>query len=319
MKKALFLFAFLALAGTAAYFISCRSTPPSPPSPPPPSAAVPELTIGFWNIRDFSYDDPATTQKEGSRDPSELATIARIAHAFDCFAVCELNDTAVLPELCKALAQLGGQWQSAQTPEKSGNTPASAEYYGFVYRSDRLKIRAPPRILPKSTYTPPGEAPREFDREPATCSFATLDGRLDFTLIAVHITWGTKVEYRKSEIRLLKDYFVQIRDEDPSDNDIILMGDFNRDVGDPGSLTELLTIPTMIDTTDSSTPTVIKGDSTYDHILFQTQFLSEYSGRRGVIKFDEDLFSNDDDKAREVVSDHRPAWVVLKLPEQDDD
>lgn len=307
----------LALAALLLALAACAA-PEKPRAPQPPPAAY-ELIVGFWNIRDFSFDDPATAAKEGSRTPDELKTIAQIAKNFDCFAVCELNDKVVLGELCKELAKLGGQWGAVQTEVKAGNTPASSEYYGFVYRSDRLKTRSSPRILPKVLTMPAGESPREFDREPAVCSFATLDGRLDFTLITVHVTWGTKVEYRKAEIRALKDYFVQVRDGDPADKDVILTGDFNRDVGDSGSLSVLLTIPTMIDTTDAGVPTVVKGTSTYDHILFQTSFVQEYTGRHGVIRFDEDVFAGDDDKAREVGSDHRPVWVVLRVPEQDDD
>jgi hypothetical protein len=66
-------------------------------------------------------------------------------------------------------------------------------------------------------------------------------------------------------------------------------------------------------------PTVVKGTSTYDHILFQRQYVTEYAGVHGVEKFDETLFGNDDVRARTMVSDHRPVWIVLNVPERDDD
>ncbi len=290
---------------------------PKPPPPQPPGQgpllrprAAPEIVVGFWNIRDFSA---------ASRNRDELALIARAAHRIDCLAICELNDTQVLGSFARELAALGGEWEGIQTTSKTGNTPGSSEYYGFVFRSDKLRIRAPPRILPERTYSVPGEpGVHRFDRDPASCSFATHDGHLDFTLVVVHVTWGSKVAYRKAEIRALRDYFRQVQDEDPGDQDVLLGGDFNRDVGDE-SFAELLAIPSMLDTTDPAPPTVVRGSSTYDHILFERRYVTEYDGVHGVEAFDETLFGGDAARARTAVSDHRPVWIVLRVPEQDDD
>jgi endonuclease/exonuclease/phosphatase family metal-dependent hydrolase len=290
---------------------SCRPAPrPSPGGPLLRPRAVSELVVGFWNIRDFST---------ASRSRDELRQIARIAHKIDCLAIGELNDTQVLKPLTEELATLGGAWEGVQTPSKTGNSPGSSEYYGFVFRSDKLRIRAPPRILPEVAVVVPGEAAaHRFDRDPGTCSFATHDGRLDFTLLVVHITWGAKVALRRAEVRALKDYFLRVRDEDPGDRDAILLGDFNRDAGDE-SFGELLSIPSMIDTTEPFPPTVVRGTSTYDHILFQRRFVTEYAGVHGVERFDETSFGDDDTRARTAVSDHRPVWIVLNVPERDDD
>jgi len=288
--------------------------PKTPPPPPPPPLlrprSTPELVVGFWNIRDFSI---------ASRSRAELAAIARIAHKIDCLAICELNDTQVLKPFTEELAALGGEWEGIQTASKSGNTPRTSEYYGFVFRSDKLRIRAPPRILPEVTYSVPGETGvHRFDRDPGTCSFATHDGHFDFTLVVVHITWGTKVAYRRAEVRALRSYFLQVEAADPGDRDILLGGDFNRDVGDE-SFDELLSIPSMVDTTDPAPPTVVRGTSTYDHILFRRQYVTEYTGMHGVERFDETDFGGDDARARTAVSDHRPVWVLLRVPDQDDD
>jgi len=252
------------------------SRPSAPAARPPeqgpllrPRALAPQIVVGFWNIRDFSA---------ASRSREELALIARVAHRMDCLAICELNDTQVLRGFTRELAALGGEWEGIQTPSKTGNTPGSSEYYGFVFRSDKLRIRSPPRILPERTY----------------------------------------VSYRKAEIRALRDYFQQVQDEDPGDQDVILGGDFNRDVGDE-SFAELLSIPSMVDTTDPAPPTVVRGASTYDHILFERRYVTEYEGVHGVEAFDETLFGGDAARARTAVSDHRPVWIVLRVPERDDD
>jgi hypothetical protein len=75
----------------------------------------------------------------------------------------------------------------------------------------------------------------------------------------------------------------------------------------------------MVDTTDPAPPTVVRGASTYDHILFERRYVTEYDGVHGVEAFDETLFGGDAARARTAVSDHRPVWIVLRVPERDDD
>jgi hypothetical protein len=89
---------------------------------------------------------------------------------------------------------------------------------------------------------------------------------------------------------------------------------------DPGdsSLDALLAIPTMTDTPFGAS-TVIRDGHAYDHALFQRQYLTEYTGRHGVDRFDERLFGDYDYVASKACSDHRPVWIVLRIPERDDD
>jgi len=56
-----------------------------------------------------------------------------------------------------------------------------------------------------------------FDRDPGTCSIATHDGHLDFTLMVVQITWGAKVACRRAEVRALRTYFLKVQDDDSLD------------------------------------------------------------------------------------------------------
>jgi endonuclease/exonuclease/phosphatase family metal-dependent hydrolase len=269
------------------------------------------LRIGFWNVRDLSVV---------SRDANEQDQIASVMQAFDCVAVCEVNDGSILASLNNRLKAQGGKWSYVQTSTNVGNTKSSAERYGFLYRADKLKVKGRPHVLPQISYTVTGEAPRKFDREPFTTSFKTLDGRFDFTMIVVHITWGAKPAYRIGEILALTNYFNRVQAASARDNDVILCGDFNRNVGDAPSLRVLTTsIPGLIDTTSANTPTKIDTDNTYDHLMFQTNFLTEYTGTHGVVKFDEELFGNDDDQASIVCSDHRPIWAEFRVPPRDDD
>jgi hypothetical protein len=314
MRKRRSIFSLRRLCLLSLVFLSFRPAWPSAA----PSQSGTDLRIGFWNIRNFTAN---------SRDQTELRLIARVVTNVDCLAIAELEDVFVLSELIPELEALGGQWKATQTAVKMGNTSNTAEYYGFVYRSDKVKKRfVRPKILPRVSCSVPETGNTiGFDRVPAYLAFATLDGRLDFTMIAVHVRWGSGlpnaelVANRRAEIRALKDYFITVRSRDSEDDDVLLCGDFNRDVNDPGSLTEVLTVPSMIDTTVAGIPTTINSASTYDHILFQTSFVQEYQGQHGVVKFDEDLFNNNDQQANLACSDHRLVWVSLRVPPQDDD
>jgi hypothetical protein len=55
-------------------------------------------------------------------------------------AVCEVNDTEILPALVKILSQSGKPWQSVTSP-RVGNTSASSEHYGVLYRDDVFDLR----------------------------------------------------------------------------------------------------------------------------------------------------------------------------------
>jgi endonuclease/exonuclease/phosphatase family metal-dependent hydrolase len=220
------------------------------------------IQLAFWNIRDFS---------SSSRDATELRQIATVIRTNDVVAICELNDTTVLGQLCAELNTFGGDWRSVQTSRKVGNSTGTKEYYGYVYRRDKVWPRTSVKILRERKFTVPGETTKtRFDREPAYCKFATLDGHLDFTVMVVHVTWGTLESHRKAEVRMLAGYFQTVQDGDASDDDVILCGDFNQNVNEAGSLAELLTMPNLVDTTTAGTPTVVQGSSTYDHILFET-------------------------------------------------
>ena len=65
--------------------------------------------------------------------------------------------------------------------------------------------------------------------------------------------------------------------------------------------------------------TTITDTSLYDNFWFQKDNVLEYSGRSGVVRFDENIFRNDDDKAKIAVSDHRPVWADFQINADDDD
>jgi hypothetical protein len=59
-------------------------------------------------------------------------------------------------------------------------------------------------------------------------------------------------------------------------------------------------------------------DSPYDNIWRYPTASAEYSGVWGMEKFDETEFDNNDARASEAVSDHRPLWAVFEASPDDD-
>lgn len=277
----------------------------APEAAPAPAAAPRTVVVASWNIRDFSLS--------AARNPDfpSIAASLRALHADVC-AIIELNDPAAAARLAQ---EMGTTWTSAATP-KVGRTPGSREHYGFVWDTSHLAMVGDVHVDPD-----PGDA---IDREPGWATFRTTDGRLDFTVMAVHITWGSTVGPRQAEIRALRDVWDRTQTATVGDDDLILCGDFNRNVGD-AAFDRLLEVAGMVDAarppgaTAPATPTVIDAASTYDQILLSTAATQEWTGTFTVYAFDELLFGNDDARAKKGVSDHRPVAITLTEPEQDDD
>lgn len=104
----------------------------------------------------------------------------------------------------------------------------------------------------------------------------------------------------------------------PEDRDLIVVGDFGRNASDE-SFDLLLSIPGMVRATEDTASTHVSSTSTYDQIFLSTDHTVEWVGIARTALFDEWYFDDDDAAASLACSDHRPVWVPLNVPGQDDD
>ena len=256
------------------------------------------VEVGWWNIRDLS---------SASRTDEEIQLIADGILGLHVLAIGELNDPAALDRIA---TQLGPSWRWSATEEKIGRTPHSSEYYGFLWDSEVVDMVGEIGV---------DEDPEDdIDREPAWATFRTTDDNLDFTLMCVHITWGDRVAARKAEIIALPEVWQRAREAVEDDRDLILVGDFNRNIGDD-SFEPLLSISGMICANEGSGPTHVSSSTTYDQIFLSWDHTREWTGEYDTYAFDEELFGDDDTQAKLACSDHRPVWISLYVPEEDDD
>lgn len=112
--------------------------------------------------------------------------------------------------------------------------------------------------------------------------------------------------------------FQAIQDAEPSEQDVILVGDFNREPDDTQSFGALRAVPSMRALFAEPMKSHIRESSLYDNIWLQSNHVREYTGVSGIDKFDETDFGNDDDAANLAVSDHRPVWAEFETGVDDD-
>ena len=103
-----------------------------------------------------------------------------------------------------------------------------------------------------------------------------------------------------------------------TEEDVLLVGDFNRNPNDAESYSRIMAIPSMTRLFELPQKSHIRDSSLYDNIYFQADAVTEYLGRCGIDRFDETDFGNDDKAANLAVSDHRPIWAVFSINRDDD-
>jgi len=258
--------------------------------------ATDTFRLASWNIRVFS---------DKSRDDTELKYICQNLIDYDFIAIIELRDEKILQRAESMLLGMGRDYDYQISGEVGRGVK---ERYAFLYDAGIVKVVKSGQVI--------SDTRDYFIREPYYATFRA--NKFDFTVIAIHIIWGSKVANRRAEILKLADVYNQIQKVDPSEQDVILVGDFNREPDDKESYAKLLGIPSMIPLFHLPLKSHIRDSSLYDNIWFQSDYLSEYRGVSGIDKFDETDFANDDKLANTSVSDHRPVWAEFYTGKDDD-
>ncbi|MCD4781796.1 MAG: endonuclease/exonuclease/phosphatase family protein [Candidatus Omnitrophica bacterium] len=254
-----------------------------------------ELKVCSFNIRIFSNK---------SRDDSELKNIAHVLKHCDITAIQELRDEKVLVRTTKILEKFGYDFDYIISPSVGNKVK---ERYAFLYNPQLIDVVEDGQLY--------DDVHDDFIREPYYATFKS--GNFDFILVTIHLLYGRNKEERRPELIKLAQVYEMIQKKYPNENDIIMLGDFNFSPDDKGwnrikkyhTMTYLIRPPAKTTVTDTSL---------YDNIWFQRQYVKEYTGKSGIIKFDENMFSNNDQRAKIVVSDHRPVWAIFKTTLDDD-
>ena len=257
------------------------------------------LSVAAWNIRILS---------DNSRNDSELHKIAQTLIDYDFIAISELRDEAVLKRTQKILSQMGKMYQYQLSPAVGRGVK---ERYAFLYKRDLVSVVNQGELYPDAA-----DGKDDFARDPYWATFRA--GAFDFSVIVVHVIWGDTVGPRKAEVSALADVYRYVQEANGTEEDVLLVGDFNRNPNDTEAYSRIMAIPSMVRLFELPQKSHVRDSSLYDNIFFQSDYVTEYLGTSGIDKFDETDFGNDDQAANLAVSDHRPVWAVFGIEIDDD-
>ena len=116
----------------------------------------------------------------------------------------------------------------------------------------------------------------------------------------------------------MADVYKYVQAANGAEEDVLLVGDFNRNPTDVDAYSRIMAISSMTRLFQFPQKSHIKDSSLYDNIFFQKDAVKEYLNRSGIDKFDETDFGNNDKAASLAVSDHRPVWAVFSITQDDD-
>ena len=221
---------------------------------------------------------------------------------YDWVAIQERRDEEVVGRTLQLLADRSDTFQAIISPPVGRGVKAR---YAFLYWPAKVQILGPEQLYPDPDDT--------FIREPFWASFRA--GQFDFTLVTTHSIFGDSEIERRAEALLLDDLYQQVQGADSEEQDVMILGDFNLPPDDSG-FAELAALLTPLFTGEIRT--TISDASLYDNIWFDPAYVREWTGERGVDRFDETAFGNDDEAASLAVSDHRPIWVKFRTDQDDD-
>lgn len=263
---------------------------------PPWNGGAQQLRVCSFNIRVFS---------DNNRDNEELAHIVNILKEYDLIAIQELRDEEVLLRTVAALKERGCEYKYEISPKVGRGVK---EIYAFLYRPDKVAVVKKGRLYQDQN--------DEFIREPFYATFKA--GDFDFTLVTIHLLYGSSENERRPELVALARVYKEVQDEEPNEQDIIILGDFNFPPTDAG-WDGLKSFRAMIHLISPPSKTTVTDTSLFDNFWFQAEYVKEYAGGSGINMFDEEVFGNNDNEAKLAVSDHRPIWAVFNTNLGDDD
>ena len=257
---------------------------------------IPRVRLATWNIRIFS---------DNSRDDHELKLIANVLIDYDFIAIVELKDERVLRRTENLLQLMGRDYDYILSRPVGENVK---ERYAFLFDQKLVNVLEDGMVFPD-----PNDA---FLREPYFASFRA--GKFDFTAITAHVIWDDSIPPRQREVGELANVYQAVQAMNGAEQDVILLGDFNRNPDDLSAYQPLMSIPTMSHLLNLPQKSHIRDTSLYDNIFFQSFYVTEYTGNSGIDRFDETDFGNDDKAASLAVSDRRPVWGEFRIDNDDD-
>lgn len=262
-----------------------------------PVRATDTIRIATFNIQIFGV---AKLEK-----PRVMEILADTVRKFDVVAIQEIRAATddILPRFVDLINSTGRHYDYVIGP-RLGRT-SSTEQYAYVFDAQTVEVDR------GSMYTIQ-DRDDLLQREPFVALFRARgpppEQAFTFVLMNVHTT----PDDAKEEVSALAYAYQAVRGvhyNGATEDDVILLGDFNADERNFGLLKDLPNLGWVI----SGMPTNTRGTATLDNIMFNRLATVEYTGRFGVL----DLLREHNLTEAETleVSDHFPVWAEFSVYE----
>jgi exonuclease III len=254
----------------------------------PPAQNRPTIRIATFNLD--GLDDAKLAR------PLVGDAMARIVPRFDVVALQGIRskDRGVLVRLVEQVNATGKYYDFAVCPtlDRDPGGPYNAMLWDkTTIEVDRLTVHSVE------------DTARRFRVKPLVGSFRVRGPpeKEAFTFKLVNVL--VDVERAAAELDLLADVFRAVRESDPNEDDIILLGDLE---ADPAHLGRLGRVPNLTAAV-TAIPTTTRGTQLADNILFDRLATVEYTGQSGVLDLIRELNLSPQDAVG--ISEHLPVWA----------
>ena len=261
------------------------------------SGAVPAaayLRVVSWNTLHAGYTNSTDWNGYAAQAWNDFGTTSAASNGVDVIFAQEVMYDAAAASIASALTAVSGYTWDFRVTEAIGRS-SYKERYAVFFRTDRVTL------LSSTVWTDTGD---KFEREPQIVKLRQIQTGADFTFINWHTVFG-ETAARQAEIAEIASVFSSVQSGSSSDQDVILLGDHNRDATSPwwANLTAVSPVVSFRVNDLTSINTSCAFASAYDHFWFQASYLSEYSSSGRDYAADM-CFLRD-------LSDHAPVFLSL--------
>lgn len=253
------------------------------------------LRVVSWNMLHAGWSGQQDWNASAGQIWNNYGSAAGAANGADLVFAQEVMYAESASSLAAALTAVSGFAWDYRVTAAIGRS-SYKERYAVFFRTDRVQL------LSATVWADSGD---KFEREPQIVKIRHTQTGADYTFINWHTVFGTTAE-RQAEVQLIGAVFKSIQDGSSSDQDVILVGDHNREATSPWwvNLTSLAPAVGYRVNELTSINASCAFASRYDHFWMQNSYVTEYSdsGR--------DYIANMC-TFRNGVSDHAPIYLSL--------
>lgn len=258
------------------------------------ASAAAYLRVVSWNLLHAGYSGQTDWNDYATQAWTDFGTTASASNGVDLIFAQEVMYDTAAASLAAALNSVTGYTWDYRVTAAIGRS-SYKERYAVFFRTDRVQI------LSHSVWADSGD---KFEREPQIVKLRHIQTGADYTFINWHTVFGTTAE-RQAEIQQIASVFSSIQSGSSSDQDVILLGDHNRDATSPWWSTLIGVAPAVSNKVNDLTSinTSCAFASAYDHFWFQSSYVTEFSSAGRDYIANMCAFRN--------VSDHAPIFLSL--------